>query len=112
MRKGIKKQFWMTREDAEELRRKAESSCLTEAGLIRILLRGYCPKERPDDRFFEMMNQLSAISNNINQLAKKANSLNFIDAPMLYREAQEWQDFRSEIMRRFIYPDKSEIKWQ
>ena len=43
---------------------------------------------------------------------KKANSLNFIDASMLYREAQKWQDFRSEIMRRFIYPDKSEIKWQ
>lgn len=85
---------------------------MTESALIRMLMKGYCPKERPDDRFFEMMNQLSAISNNINQLAKKANSLNFIDAPMLYREAQKWQDFRSEIMRRFIYPDKSEIKWQ
>ena len=112
MRKGIKKQFWLTKDQADDLRQKAESTCLTEAGLIRLLLRGYAPKERPDDRFYEAMNQLSSISNNINQLAKKANSLNFIDAPMLYREVEKWQRFRADIERNFIRPDKSELKWQ
>ena len=112
MRKGIKKQFWLSKEDAQDLRRKAECACMTESALIRFLLRGYCPKEKPDDEFYEAMNQLSAIGNNINQLARKANSLDFIDAPMLYKEVEEWRRFRAEMERRFIRPDKSELKWQ
>ena len=112
MRKGIKKQFWLTKDEADDLRHKAESTCLTEAGLIRLLLRGYSPKERPDDRFYEAMNQLSAISRGIDQLAKKANALNFIDTPILYREVEQWQRFRADIERHFIRPDKSDLKWQ
>ena len=54
--------------------------CLSEAGLIRLLIRGYEPKEKPDDRFYDVMRELSSIGNNINQLAAKANTLGFIDA--------------------------------
>ncbi len=112
MRKGIKKQFWFSKDDADDLRHKAECACMSEAALIRLLLRGYHPKEKPDRSFFDAMNKLSLISSNINQLAKKANSLNFIDAPMLYREAEAWQRFRADLERRFIRPDKSDLKWQ
>ena len=45
MRKGIKKQFWLSKEEADDLRSKAESTCLTEAALFRMLLKGYHPKE-------------------------------------------------------------------
>lgn len=106
-RKGIKKQFWLSEKDAAVLKDYAERTGLTEVSLIRLLLRGYAPKERPDDRFYDVMNQLSSISNNINQLARKANSLNFIDAPMLYREAEEWIKFRLEVQRHFICPDRT-----
>ena len=58
--------------------------------MIRILLHGYEPKEKPDTRFYEAMRQLSAIGNNINQLAVKANTLGFIDTPMLKAEALRW----------------------
>ena len=40
---------------------------------IRILLHGYEPKEKPDARFYEAMRQLSAIGNNINQIAHWTN---------------------------------------
>ena len=106
-RKGIKKQFWLSEEDNAVLKRYAKETGLTEAALIRMLLRGYAPKEKPDARFYEVMNQLSSIGNNINQLARKAHALNFIDAPMLYREAEEWIKFRSEVQHHFIYPDKA-----
>lgn len=106
-RKGIKKQFWLSEKDAAVLKDYAERTGLTEVSLIRLLLRGYAPKERPDDRFYDVMNQLSSISKNINQLTRKANSLNFIDAPMLYREAEEWIKFRLEVQRHFICPDRT-----
>ena len=75
MRKGVKKQFWLTKEEAAELKHKAQCTCLTEVGVIRYLIMGYQPKQKPDERFFEAMRELSAIGNNINQLAAKANSL-------------------------------------
>lgn len=80
--------------------------------LIRLLIRGYEPKEKPDDRFYDVMRELSSISNNINQLAAKANTLGFIDAPMLKNEAAKWNKFQSEIERTYLRPNQSEMKWQ
>ena len=91
---------------------KAKKACLSEAGLIRLLIRGYEPKEKPDDRFYDVMRELSSISNNINQLAAKANTLGFIDAPMLKNEAAKWNKFQSEIERTYLRPNQSEMKWQ
>ena len=87
-------------------------ACLSEAGLIRLLIRGYEPKEKPDDRFYDVMRELSSIGNNINQLAAKANTLGFIDAPMLKNEAAKWNKFQSEIERTYLRPNQSEMKWQ
>lgn len=79
MKRRVKKQFWLSPQDARELKRKAKLCGITETAVIRILLHGYEPKEKPDARFYEAMRQLSAIGNNINQLAVKANTLGFID---------------------------------
>lgn len=87
-------------------------TCLNESALVRMLMKGYEPKEKPNDRFFETMRELSAIGNNINQLAAKANSLGFVDAPMLYREAERWHKFQADIEATFLRPDKSNLKWK
>ena len=107
MRKGIKKQFWLSEKDAADLKQKAESTGLTETALIRLLLRGYAPKERPDMRFYEAMNQLYAISEKLDQLIRKAQSQNYIDTTMLHKEAESWRSFRRDMEIRFIVPDKS-----
>ena len=111
-RRTIEKHILMTRAEAQDLQKKAKKACLSEAGLIRLLIRGYEPKEKPDGRFYDVMRELSSIGNNINQLAVKANSLGFIDAPMLKAEAAKWTRFQSEIERTYLKPDKSEMKWQ
>lgn len=54
----------------------------------------------------------NCIGNNINQLAAKANTLGFIDAPMLKNEAAKWNKFQSEIERTYLRPNQSEMKWQ
>ena len=86
-RRTVKKQFWFSRDEAQDLQKKAKKTCLTEAALVRLLVRGYEPKERPDERFYDVMRQLSSIGNNINQLAAQANSLSFVDAQKLQKEA-------------------------
>lgn len=111
-RRNIEKHILMTRAEAQELQKKAKKACLSEGGLIRMLVKGYEPKEKPDDRFYDAMRELSAIGNNIHQLAAKANALNFIDAPLLEQEMKRWAKFQSDIERKFLRPDKSDVKWQ
>ena len=108
----IKKQFWFSRDEAQELQKKAKKACLSEAGLIRLLLKGYEPREKPDERFYDVMRELSSIGNNINQLAAKANTLGFVDAPQLKKEAERWHKFQADVERTFLRPDKSDMKWQ
>lgn len=111
-RRTVKKQFWFSRDEAQDLQKKAKKTCLTEAALVRLLVRGYEPKERPDERFYDVMRQLSSIGNNINQLAAQANSLSFVDAQKLQKETERWHKFQADVERQFLRPEKSEMKWQ
>ena len=112
MNRTVKKQFWFSKPEAQDLQKKAKKTCLSEAALVRLLVRGYEPKERPDEKFYDVMRQLSAIGNNINQLSIKANALGFIDTQMLKSEAERWHKFQADIEREFLRPEKSGLKWQ
>ena len=72
-KRNIQKIVRLSRDEAQDLQKKAKRSCMSESGLIRLLLKGYEPREKPDERFYDVMRELSAIGNNINQLAAKAN---------------------------------------
>lgn len=111
-KRNIQKIVRFNRKEAQDLAAKAKKACLSEAGLIRLLLRGYEPREKPDERFYDVMRELSSIGNNINQLAVKANALGFVDAPQLKKEAERWHKFQADIERTYLRPDKSEMKWQ
>lgn len=111
-KRNIQKIVRFSRDEAQDLQKKAKKACLSEAGLIRLLLRGYEPREKPDERFYDVMRELSSIGNNINQLAVKANALSFVDAPQLKKEAERWHKFQADIERTYLRPDKSEMKWQ
>lgn len=111
-KRNIQKIVRFSRDEVQDLQKKAKKACLSEAGLIRLLLRGYEPREKPDERFYDVMRELSSIGNNINQLAVKANALGFVDAPQLKKEAERWHKFQADIERTYLRPDKSEMKWQ
>lgn len=111
-KRNIQKIVRFSRDEAQDLQKKAKKACLSEAGLIRLLIRGYEPREKPDERFYDVMRELSSIGNNINQLAVKANTLGFVDAPQLKKEAERWHKFQADIERTYLRPDKSEMKWQ
>mgnify|MGYP006908487134 FL=1 len=111
-RRPVEKHIRLSKEEADDLARKSQMTCLPEGALIRLLLKGFEPKEKPDAQFYEVMRELSAIGNNIHQLAAKANALNFIDAPMLTKEAERWHKFQADVEGQFLRPDRSELKWQ
>ena len=96
-KRNIEKHILMTKAEAQDLQKKAKRACLSEGGLIRLVLKGYEPREKPDERFYDVMRELSSIGNNINQLAAKANTLGFVDAPQLKKEAERWHKFQADV---------------
>lgn len=110
MRKGIKKQFWLSEKDAADLKQKAQRCGVTEAAVIRQLLHGYEPREKPDERFYEAMREMYTIANNLNQLATKAHKLGFIDTPMLRELSRRFAQFQLKIEAEFLHPIKKETK--
>ncbi len=112
MKRIIKKQFWLSQEEDINLKKKAHATCLSEAALLRALIGGYKPKEKPDAQFYDAMRQLSGIANNINQLAAKAHSLGFIDAQKLDEEVVRWHQFQVDIERQFLRPEDDRKRWQ
>ena len=50
------------------------------------------------------MRELSAIGNRINQLAVKANALDFVDTPMLREETEKWRQFQIDVRKKYLLP--------
>lgn len=102
--RGIKKQLWLNREEDKILKNKAKKVGMSEATLVRNLIMGYEPREKPDDRFYDVMKQLHSMSNSLNQIAKKAHSLGFVDAPYYQKEADKWSQFILKVKREYLIP--------
>lgn len=105
-RKSISRHFRLSYEENELLKCKAEQCGLTDAAFIRMAIHSLVPKQKPDKEFYDVLRQLSSISNNLNQLTAKANSLGFIDIPLLKRMSDEISNLTEEILLKFINPDK------
>lgn len=70
--------------DDDELNRldKYSSACKkSRSNYIRDLIDGYRPAEFPPADYIEVLSELKRIGINMNQIAGKAHSLNFVDEP-------------------------------
>lgn len=61
-------------EEYANLKQLAESTGLKMEPTIRSLIMGITLKPRPPDEYRELLRELSAIGNNVNQIAKAANA--------------------------------------
>ena len=98
--------FRLNEEEAEYLYELVRKSGRSKEAFLREMVKGYQLCEKPDPEFYRIMRELSAIGNRINQLAAKANALNFIDTPMLREEARMWHDFQLDVRKKYLLPRK------
>ena len=73
-KRSIKKQIWLDEKEDELLKRKSKEAGLTEAEFIRSLIKGYRIKAQPTEEIKNFQRELYGIANNINQIARIANS--------------------------------------
>ena len=106
-KRNVQVLFRLNDEEAAYLYGLVEKSGRSKEALLRSMLMGYRLCEKPDPEFYQIMRELSAIGNRINQLAAKANALDFIDTPMLRDEARKWHDFQLDVRKKYLLPNRA-----
>lgn len=100
--RGIKKQFWINQIEAKELERKSKLAGLNESDFLRTLIVNTVLKEKPGIEFYEFEKLLRAIGNNLNQIARVANTNGNINKDYYDEEAKKWREFIIEIKKNFL----------
>ena len=108
----IQKHIMMTSLEAEDLNQKAKLTCLTEAALIRFLIKGFHPREKPGDEFYKYMREMSLIGNNINQIAAKVNSLGIFDSVQFAGEMEKLHQLEADLEEHVLVPEDRRDQWQ
>ena len=89
-------------QENEDLNKRINKANITKSEYVRRAISNTEIKEKPTIEFYEDMKQLIRIGNNVNQLAKKANTLNFIDVDEYKNQAIEWKKFMDMIKKKYL----------
>ena len=106
----IKKNFYLSYIEDDELKEKCEKIGMCESELLRSLIKGYYPKEKPDKKFYDEIENLRAIGRNINQIAKYANATSVIKESNLLECLNKLDDFIYRIEKKYLINEKYDIK--
>lgn len=106
MRKNKLLQVRLSVEEYDLLEKLSQQTCLSKSSLVRLLIKGFKPKAKPDDDFYKLMKEMYVIGKNIDQLLVKAYSLNFIDVPMLESIDNRHKKLVLNVEQKYIKPDK------
>ncbi len=86
----------------DKLEEMSLKSKKTKSEVIRNLILEKEIKEKPGYEFYQVMNQLSKIGVNLNQIAYRANKNNDINEEYYKELANEWQEFSRQVKSKFL----------
>lgn len=107
----VSKHVRLTQEEAAEWKRKAEMIGFSESSMVRALVNGYEPKEKPDMEFFEAMGQIAKLADEIRELRNTIRAVGSIDPAELDKELNEWRKLRRELKIKYLAPDPGFMLW-
>lgn len=88
-RRKIKIDLRLNEDEAALLNTDVEKSGLSREAYLRALIKQRPIKERPPMDLVDVLRNLQQINNNMNQVAMKANSLNFVDTAAYWENVEE-----------------------
>ena len=84
-KREVKKNFYLSYKEDDELKRKCYLVGLNESDLVRSLISGFVPREKPGKEFYDEIKNLRQIGNNLNQLAKYTNTTGMLKSSVIIK---------------------------
>ena len=76
--RNIKINVFLNEEEKKNFDKKARQAGLNKSEFFRKIILGYRLKEKPDERFYEVLSQLRGMATNLNQIARTANRYDYV----------------------------------
>ena len=106
-KRSIKKQLWLNQDEDKILKEKCKITGLNESELIWNFIKGYRIKAQPNEEIKQFQRELLSIANNINQIARIANTYQYVKLDDLKYISSKLPDF----ILRFEKKIYSREKW-
>lgn len=98
MRRKYEVKFRLNQDEYQLLNGDVEKSGLSREAYLRALVKQRPIKERPPMDLVDVLRNLQQINNNMNQVAMKANSLNFVDTAAYWGNVEELKSVVSKLL--------------
>jgi hypothetical protein len=97
-----KVQFWINDDEESRLCTYAQKTRMSKSAYLRKLINGYQPKEAPPLEYHQMMRELRAVGNNLNQLAHLAHVTGNIDSAAYEQNVSEVARLTARLAQAFL----------
>ena len=84
--------------ELEQLNHDVEKSGWSREKYLRALIANRPIRERPSMDLVSVLKQLQQINNNMNQIAVKANSLNFVDTAAYWENVDQLEELKGKLL--------------
>lgn len=101
-RRTIKKSFYLSEDENRLLKEKCFDGFISESSFFRMCITDKEIKEKPDEQFYDTLEQLRGIATNVNQIARVANQTRVIDATSLKEFEQEVKEIISDLRKKYL----------
>ena len=110
-KRNIEIKVRLNRKEAELLNKRVKKSRLSREAYLRHLINGRVPREAPPPPYYAMKRELYRIGNRLNQVAKKAQTLNVIDVQRYNAGVRLVDDAIRKITEAVVLPQPME-EWE
>ena len=116
----IKKNIWMNETENEDLKKKAKAASMTEAQLLRLLLRCYNPPAAPGREFHEDMNKLLKVADDLYFLSERVALRNLREKDerldeikeLMRKASRDIHTLRMQLLEKYLKGEKVNLKWR
>ena len=98
----IKKSFYLSEEENKLLKEKCFGGFISESSFFRMCILNKEIKEKPDEKFYDTLEQLRGIATNINQMARVANQTRAIDVNSLKEFEKDVKDIIADLRKKYL----------
>lgn len=99
--------FRLNRKEAEALDKKVKKSGLSREAYLRHLIEGAVPRDAPPSDYYSMMRELHRIGNSLNQICRKAHTLNVIDVQRYDKDMRKFEETVRLITEAVVLPERT-----
>ena len=93
----------MSEKEYENLNKIIEKIGTTKSAFIRSVANRYLPKEQPPDEYYQFINRLTEIGNELYQIASETENLN--------KQVKKLDELILEINKFYTMPERMDAKW-